>query len=118
MCHYEGTAWCHLEGTHRVSPQIPLTLPLTLPPSLRARLARVGQEREEKRGEPATSKLSLSAECYRLARQKEGESGAALVAKALQNFASPEDVLAVVRDAIELGDDLGHALWELSEKGT
>jgi len=77
------------------------------PPILTASL---GSEAPKKNGIREREVTSTESQCFQLARENSGERGAALVAKALQTT-SADDVLAAIEDAIESGNDLGHALW-------
>ena len=72
---------------------------------------RLGEEERETPRSPDPPKASVKAECFRLAREYEGDGSCGLVARLLNNGESPEDVLADIRDAIESGNCLGHALW-------
>jgi len=79
------------------------------PPSYKATTGVVGLKAKEDFRERKIT--STESQCFQLARENSGERGAALVAKALQTT-SADDVLAAIEDAIESGDDLGHALWQ------
>jgi hypothetical protein len=54
--------------------------------------------------------LSTEAQCFNLARQSYGPTASALVSKALRTLPASE-VLEEIQNAIETGNDLGHALW-------
>jgi hypothetical protein len=54
--------------------------------------------------------LSIEAQCFVLARKSYGPTASALVSKALRTLSASE-VLEEIQNAIETGNDLGHALW-------
>jgi hypothetical protein len=87
--------------------------PLILTASLCSDVAQQGNEEKKESGireERKENTPSIASQCFQLARQNCGERGAALVAKALPT-STPDEVLDDIQDAIESGDDIGHALW-------
>lgn len=58
----------------------------------------------------ATLKPSPQGDCFRLAREKFGASGAALVGKAFRNGLLPEEVREVVEEC-EYVDELAQGIW-------
>ena len=98
-----------------------LTEPLTKPPkeppieplSCKAAVGTAAISKELKRwvAEKGKSPSTLTAECYRLAREHYGEGSIGLVTKAFQSGDSAADVLVEIQDAISTGNNLGEVLW-------
>jgi hypothetical protein len=88
----------------------PYTEPLIEPPipiNISATACAVAAKEDfRERGKP----LSIESQCFDLARKSYGPTAAALVVKALRTL-SAQEVLEEIQNAIETGNDLGHALW-------
>jgi hypothetical protein len=78
---------------------------------------KIGDIRESKGISIESPSSTIRAECYRLARDFEGEVGASRVGMALREdgYGREEEILERIRDTIAEGGDLGEALAEFWE---